>query len=633
MRLNRVLTSASVLTLVATSLVVVPAIATVPTGTNFRIQAAGHTSLKPAALTTEIRPDADTISASTQSGRRLGVNKRLSDATTPSSTGGPSVAGSPVVPASNLLASWQGLDHFDTRFGSSAGVNQFSTEPPDQGMCAGNGFVFESINSVVAVYSTSGALVGGPTAINEFYGYPFAFNRTTGAVGPDTFDPSCYYDAATQRWFQVASTLAVDGSGNFTGKSTLDVAVSATADPRGSWTIYHIKTQNDGTDGTPNHGCAGGPCFPDYPHIGADANGFYITINEYPFFANGYNGVDIYSLSKSQLAANDLSINMNLTFIAGAAENAFTVWPAQSPGTGSFATGADGTEYFLSSDAVFSDFASSDHVFLWALTNTVSLGSTPAPQLHKATVPVTTYAVPDPSVQKAGDTPLRDCINDHSLVIKGLGKGCWRLFFAAKAQPAHNQAIQKLDSNDTRMQQVSYADGKIWGALDTAVIGPNRAGIAWYAITPSLSGAGVLSGTAGAQGNVAATGGNNVIYPALAVNASGHGVMAFTLVGPDHFPSAAYVTVSASGTGAIQVARAGGDSQDGFAGYVAFNNPVRPRWGDYGAAAVVGNNVWIASEYIDATCSYGTWLATNFRCGNTRTSLANWSTRISEVAP
>ena len=36
-------------------------------------------------------------------------------------------------------------------------------------------------------------------------------------------------------------------------------------------------------------------------------------------------------------------------------------------------------------------------------------------------------------------------------------------------------------------------------------------------------------------------------------------------------------------------------------------NPPRTRWGDYGAAAVDGNSIWIASEYIATPCDYTTW--------------------------
>jgi len=55
--------------------------------------------------------------------------------------------------------------------------------------------------------------------------------------------------------------------------------------------------------------------------------------------------------------------------------------------------------------------------------------------------------------------------------------------------------------------------------------------------------------------------------------------------------------------------------------------------GEYAAAASDDNSIWIASEYVNQTFTFNTWLSTNFRCGNTRTQLANWGTRISQVVP
>ncbi len=90
---------------------------------------------------------------------------------------------------------------------------------------------------------------------------------------------------------------------------------------------------------------------------------------------------------------------------------------------------------------------------------------------------------------------------------------------------------------------------------------------------------------------------------------------------------------------------------DGFSGYKQqnFPNPIRSRWGDYGAASVDGNSIWIASEYIAAACDYTTWGGPFFVGGSgdnllgtcagashgpgSRTALANWSTRISKFTP
>ncbi|MDT4920041.1 MAG: hypothetical protein QOI15_943, partial [Pseudonocardiales bacterium] len=69
---------------------------------------------------------------------------------------------------------------------------------------------------------------------------------------------------------------------------------------------------------------------------------------------------------------------------------------------------------------------------------------------------------------------------------------------------------------------------------------------------------------------------------------------------------------------------------DGFSGYRGFGG--RPRWGDYGAAAVdAGGHLWVANEWIGQSCTYPTFVSTNFTCGDTRTALANWSTRITLV--
>ena len=47
-----------------------------------------------------------------------------------------------------------------------------------------------------------------------------------------------------------------------------------------------------------------------------------------------------------------------------------------------------------------------------------------------------------------------------------------------------------------------------------------------------------------------------------------------------------------------------------------------------------GNNVWFASEYIGQTCTLAQYLTAPIgSCGGTRTSLANWGTRISKVTP
>jgi hypothetical protein len=142
-----------------------------------------------------------------------------------------------------------------------------------------------------------------------------------------------------------------------------------------------------------------------------------------------------------------------------------------------------------------------------------------------------------------------------------------------------------LDSNDSRMQQTWLAGGRLYGALDTIA-------------------------------NVA---GNIVNYPAIAVLPSGKGVMAFTLVGGNHYPSAAYAPLSGGGgnVGAVHIAGRGVGPQDGFSEYVFFNG--------------AGGNLWFASEWIAQRCTFTQYLA-DTTCGGTRGALGNWSTHLSRLS-
>jgi hypothetical protein len=585
---------------------------------------------------------------------------------------------------------FQGLNFYQQRY--ARGGNQFSVEPPDQGMCAGNGYVVEAVNDVFNVFSqatgasalpdnTATNIVSGfprnvnhAVDLNSFFGYAPAINRSTGVRGQFVTDPTCIYDAQTQRFFFVVLTLeVVPTTGAFTHVNHLDLAVSATSNPTGSWNIYRIDVTNDGTN---TGGANPGPFLGDYPHIGADANGIYLTTNAYPWCCNGFSGAQIYALSKAQLAAGAASVTMqhidtsgmvNAPSDAGSTQPGFTVWPAQSPGTSQFNLANNGTEYLLSSNAAdeaqkpvsgAAGTRTSNQIVVWTLTNTASLNTaSPAVGISNRILTVGQYGVP-PKQQQPGsgtladksttpDVAQGDCINDTTTQLFNGQFGCWRLLFVG--EPAHTEVISRPDSNDTRMQQVMYANGKVWGALDTALnpdAGPQRAGIAWYIVNPD-------AGSIVKQGYLGATG-YDFTYPAIGATAGGRGVMAFTATGNTLNPSAAYASIDASaGVGSWNVVNGGTGAarDDGFTSYRAQvgGNPPRTRWGDYGAASVDGNSIWIASEYIGGACDYTNWGGPFFAggtgdnllgtCGGashgpgTRAALGNWSTRISKLTP
>jgi hypothetical protein len=570
--------------------------------------------------------------------------------------------------ASSTKLSFNGLNFRQQRLAN--GGNQFSVEPPDQALCASNSFVVEFVNDVLRVFDTRGNPLTGVVDLNTFYRYPAQFNRTTGRQGPFVTDPSCWFDAPTQRFFHVVLTLEVfPDTGDFTGENHLDLAVSQTSDPTGSWNIYRTEVQDDGQNGTPDHGCpAGAPakpghhaplfanaCIGDFPHIGADSNGIYLTTNEYCLFCAGigFHAAQIYAFNKQALASGaPVAVTQIDTIGLQSGKPGFTLWPATSPTAQDFDPRSGGTEFFTSSNAAEEVSGvrnalgtnASNQIVTWALTNTSSLKTaTPALRLRNSTVQVDRYTPPPQSNQKAGNFPLGQCVNDTTSPTIFGTVGCWTALFVK--EPPHDEVEGKLDSSDSRVLSTTYARGRLYGTLDTGVTvgGKSKAGVLYYIISPQTEG-NRFSAELDRQGHVSVAN-NNVIYGAIAATHTGRAVIGFTLVGDTHYPSAAYVSLSSDeGRSArsdedrspITIAAEGLGPQDGFSEYKAFAldgvHPT-PRWGDYGSALATDNNtILIANEYIAQTCTLAQYMSAPFgSCGGTRATLGNWATRITSV--
>jgi hypothetical protein len=593
----------------------------------------------------ELGPALSDAAGNTSAHNNNGVNRSRSIAHTAPSVPAAPIAAGVGISSSGLpvLGSFDGLNHYQQRHAN--GGNQFSLEPPDQGLCVGNGVEMEIINDVLSIYSPTGANPGGVEDLNTFYGYPPAINRSTGVIGPFITDPSCFYDKDTNRWFADVLTLDTFPNGDFTGSNHIDLAVSNTGDPTGGWTVFTFQVQDDGNNGTPNHGCTGvapygqatvptypNACLGDYPHLGADANAIFLTTNQYSFFGNDFHGAQVYALSKADLVAGTaVSMVQFDTHGMDGGNSGFTLWPATAPNDLNSSANR-GTEWFLSSNAADEAHGngagigprSSTQLLVWSVTGTSRIDSAPGRlAISHNTLSVGLYVVPSRSQQKVGPTPLVDCLNKKSCAVN---------FLLGATDPFAPEHESDVDSNDTRMQQVVFADGMLWGALDTAVNASanTRAGVEWFVVNPTANG-----GPSLVNNGYVSVSQENLTYPAVAVTPNGHGVIAFTLLGRDYYPSAAFTSINVNGTGAVQVAATGVGPDDGFSGTAIFNfpNPPRPRWGDYGAAVYDGTNMWIASEYIGQSCSLSEYMATGASCNGTRTSLANWDTRITEVNP
>jgi hypothetical protein len=442
----------------------------------------------------------------------------------------------------SLLANFNGVSSRDsavTNFGAEF-------EPPDQGLCAGNGFVVEMVNSAYTVYKPDGTVVTGPFNVNG----PFDEGLTE-----FTSDPRCQYDAATNTWFATILFISSDNA-----SSRLDIAVNTSGDPTKPWTTYQINTTDTGGKAGPKHpGC---PCFGDQPLLGIDASNVYVSTNEFSILGPQFNGAQIYAIAKSDLEQPGPPSSVLARFVhfdklnIGGAPAA-SVQPA-------ITSGNPKAEFFLNSLDPTGTF--DQRIGVWAMTNRAAVATGGTPALSSMVVTSEVYGVPPGAVQK-GSTSL-------------------------------------LDAGDDRMQQTQFLGGDLWGALDTSVTIANdptaRAGAAWFDVRPTVSGSGASGVITGApihrQGYVDVAG-NYLLYPAIQAAPSGRAAIVVTLSGQHHFPSAAYSVLAKGATafGDVTIAADGKTNYD----------PAATRWGDYSWAILdpSGNSVWMATEYIPPKAS------------------------------
>jgi hypothetical protein len=443
--------------------------------------------------------------------------------------------------SARLVRNFNGVSSLDsavTNFGAEF-------EPPDQGLCVGNGFVLEPVNSAYRMYREDGRSVAGPTNVNAIFGDGFR---------QFTSDPRCQYDPATHTWF--ASILFLNDT--FTA-SRLEIAVRHAADPRGTWTRFKINTTDPG-----GVRC---PCFGDQPLLGIDSQNIYITTNEFPITAHGFNGAQLYVIDKRQLVDGDASPTfVHIGPLRIGHHKAASVQPA-------ITVGSSRAEYLMSS--LDPKGIGDNRIGVWAITNRV-LGTHPDPQLQRIIIPSQSYSSPPGTPQ----------MGSHSLI----------------------------DSGDDRMQQVQAIGGRLWGELGTALRtggGKPVAAAAWFDVAPTLN-RGHLGATINRQGYVASPG-NGVLYPAIAGDQHGNAVIGFSMSGPDMFPSAGYAAISSgqANVGPPVIASRGTGPY--------FRKSTR--WGDYSWAVLdpAAHRVWLANEYIPP------------RSSQTVDRHQNWGTRVYAV--
>jgi hypothetical protein len=544
-------------------------------------------------------------------------------------------------------------------------------EPPDQGLCAGNGYVVEDNN------------------IGEILIFNAALKRVSPVISLDTVmgltskgwssggDISCLYDASNGgHWFytEIVSASPESAGGTFTGCFAAvandcyeGIAVTTGSSPFGPYNVYFVHADYN-------------PAEPGYPYllndfgkISATRDAFLLFYDEFPLNSSVpglggglFNGAQEFAFGKTALEkglpAADVTLaseNMGLLstpngtcfsdskyFEPGIA-CWFSVIPAVPPDPSQWDNSHGGSGFMLANVDFYGLGGNQLAVFDWTgLSDLNSTGCSACSgirfggQLFSGVLRY--FDNPElpggnPAPQKAGPIPLGDECGTAGLSTQGVAT-------------CPEGGVQ---TNDDQVTQASQAQGQLWTAvsteLDQLYSSTNTPelhfGAAYWVVgTGSFDTTGVFSLTS--QGYVSPMH-EELEFPAMAAGDSGRAIMDFTLSGNGgpfaadsggFYPSTAFGRVTSTSGGllssTINIADLGQSPQDGFTEYQGYPGPTRPRWGDYSNAIAMGGTIYFATNYIQyPNCLPPQFTLTVGTCGGTRDGNANWGTSVNSVVP
>jgi GEVED domain len=210
-----------------------------------------------------------------------------------------------------------------------ASQNESGFLPPDPTGAVGPNHYVHSVNSLVKIFSKTGALLVGPVSLSNFLG-----------IASNNGDPVVLYDQLADRWF-------VSEFGNLGANLGLAIGVSETNDPAGAYNVYQFDL--------------GG--FPDYPHYGVWHDGYYGTAN----YIGGGQTVAGFVMERAALLAGDPSPKMvlweDLPGNIGNGNNVRSAQPANFLGT-NIDTSLPGYFTYLQDDG-WNAAITYDHLKVW----------------------------------------------------------------------------------------------------------------------------------------------------------------------------------------------------------------------------------------------------------------------------
>ncbi len=161
------------------------------------------------------------------------------------------------------------------------GITATGISPSDNNMAVGPNHIIQMINhgsgSLFTVRSKTGTVITPPTVFATLTGQPGAG------------DPIVLYDYLANRWLMSEFDDAPAGGGS------LNIAISATADPTGSWFIYRFS------DAT---------FFPDYPKFSIWHNAYYGSTQDFILSSGTFLGSSIWAFDRTAMLAGNPTVSL-----------------------------------------------------------------------------------------------------------------------------------------------------------------------------------------------------------------------------------------------------------------------------------------------------------------------------------
>jgi hypothetical protein len=438
--------------------------------------------------------------------------------------------------------------------GSTYGVNS-SAIPADCNGVVGPRHFVEFINGTFAVYNkTNGASVKRIADTKFWSNAGIVLANSDGIT-----DPRVIYDPLSQRWF--ASMVDLDAStAGAGGDPTLEsndflLAVSLTSDPTGSWKGFLFQADPDNGN------------FADFPTLGVDANGVYLSGDFYHGESNPV-GAGLFSFPKADLVAATPTIaNATWFGVMDYAARGQVLQPANcfdnTPGR------------ILAASDIGNDSNPHSNIVSSVVQN---VGTSNATLSSSSFIPTLPWVVPDN-------------------IDLGVPQ------FAA-AQP---DGTQNLIADDARLLARAFAIAGVVYAVQTTDFN-NHLAIRWYRIRAS-DGVLLESGTISDPSL-------DLFYPSIAANQYGVVVIGFNLSGSSSLISSYAIagqTLNGVTTfGNRVLLQAGANVYHGDDEILAqlLGDPVVSRWGDYSATSLDPNDpnrFWTTQMYPSPSTDGDVW--------------------------